>query len=256
MFSWHRDDRTDSVAIEDARFEDHTGTAVTFREFFRGAPSIVTFFYTRCDNPLKCSLTMTKLGRVQAMLAERGVRDRIRTAAVTYDPGFDSAERMRRFGLRRGCQLGANHRMLRATTDMRVIQRHFRLGVNFIESLVNRHQIEVYVLDAEGRIAFSFERLRWEEDAIVTRAIDVLNAPPANIEEPRPAAIERRTIGLAVPAIALALLPKCPVCWATYLSALGVIGLERTATLARVEPALLAGTHDQRRRVMAERTLV
>ena len=53
--------------------------------------------------------------------------------------------------------------------------RHFELGVNFVESLVNRHRIEVYILDAQGRIATSFERVHWDEAQVVARAVEVLN---------------------------------------------------------------------------------
>ena len=37
-----------------------------------GHPTIVVFFYTRCDNPLKCTLTITKLGQMQRALEARG----------------------------------------------------------------------------------------------------------------------------------------------------------------------------------------
>jgi hypothetical protein len=39
---------------------------------------------------------------------------------------------------------------------------------------VNRHRIELYILDAAGRIAVSFERLHWDEDKIVSCAIETL----------------------------------------------------------------------------------
>jgi len=39
---------------------------------------------------------------------------------------------------------------------------------------VNRHRIEVYILDAEGRIAGSFERIHWDEGQVVTRAVEML----------------------------------------------------------------------------------
>ena len=64
--------------------------------------------------------------------------------------------------------------MLRATEGFETLCTHFKLGVNFIESLVNRHRIEVYILDVEGRIAGSFERIHWEEQQVVDRAVDVL----------------------------------------------------------------------------------
>ena len=60
-------------------FEDHNGESITFREFFRGQPSVVVFFYTRCDNPMKCSLTVEKLARVQKLLEAQGLADQIHT---------------------------------------------------------------------------------------------------------------------------------------------------------------------------------
>lgn len=41
---------------------------------------------------------------------------------------------------------------------------------------------------------------------------------------PRPLGLVPRVAGL-LPAIAIALLPKCPLCWATYMSALGIAGM-------------------------------
>jgi protein SCO1/2 len=161
--------------IEAAVFEDHRGDRITFQEFFRGRPSIVVFFYTRCDNPLKCSLTVTKLARMQKLLAAQGLGDQIRTAAITYDPAFDLPERLRMYGQDRSVLMKAHHRMLRATDGMDALCAHFGLGVNFIESLVNRHRIEAYILDPEGRIAVSFERLHWDEQQVVERAVEVLN---------------------------------------------------------------------------------
>ena len=175
MSSWPPNIRRSSERIASIALQDHSGALTAFRDFFRGRPSIVVFFYTRCDNPMKCSLTVTKLARVQKMLEARGLADRIRTAAITYDPAFDLPERLRVYGQDRGVRLDADHRMLRATDDNDLLRSHFELGVNFVESLVNRHRIEVYILDAEARIATSFERLHWDEEQVVARAVDLLN---------------------------------------------------------------------------------
>jgi protein SCO1/2 len=67
--------------------------------------------------------------------------------------------------------------MLRAMEGMSTLRARFELGVNFVESLVNRHRIEVYVLDAAGRIAVSFERLQWDEGQVVDHAVRLLTAP-------------------------------------------------------------------------------
>jgi|SRR5436190_575532 len=166
--------RRDAQSIESVALQDQDGQLLTFGEFFRGQPSIVVFFYTRCDNPLKCSLTVTKLARVQTLLEARGLAGRIRTAAITYDPAFDRPERLGVYGRDRSVRMDKNHRMLRAVADNDALREYFELGVNFIESLVNRHRVELYILDANGRAAVSFERIHWDEADVVARAVKVL----------------------------------------------------------------------------------
>jgi protein SCO1/2 len=242
-FSWPGKARRSSESIGSTVFEDQDGVPVTYNEFFQGRPSIVVFFYTRCDNPLKCSLTVTKLARVQKLLESRRLDEQIQTAAITYDPAFDLAERIRSYGERRNVRFNSFHRMLRATNGIESLKQHFKLGVNFIESLVNRHRIEVYILDSNGRIAASFERLHWDEQEVVDRAIDVLAeqnsrtiAPPEAARETR-ARIASPLMG-TLASIAIAFFPKCPICWAAYLSMLGVTGLVQIPYSPWLQPIL------------------
>lgn len=247
-FSWAMSSRHGCEPIESTVFEDQSGELSTFTELFRGHPSIVVFFYTRCDNPLKCSLTVTKLARVQQLLELQGLADQIHTVAISYDPAFDLPERIRGYGQHRGMRMDACHRMLRATDGMEALSRHFKLGVNFIESLVNRHRIEAYILDAEGRIAASFERLHWDEQQVLDRAIGVL-AEKNN--EPMPEVL-RASVGLparrkntspllgTLASLGVAFFPKCPVCWAAYLSMFGIAGFNQIPYAPWLQPVLLA----------------
>src|SRR5688572_23540613 len=132
LFSWMRATRTDATPIESTGFEDQNGQPVTYSEFFRGRPSIVAFFYTRCDNPLKCSLTVTKLARIQQLLDAEGIADQINTAGITYDPGFDSPERLLNYGAHRGVRFDSHHRLLRTRDGLDSVRKHFKLGVNFL----------------------------------------------------------------------------------------------------------------------------
>jgi protein SCO1 len=215
-------------------FEDHQGKSSTFTELFRGHPSIVVFFYTRCDNPLKCSLTITKLARIQSLLDARGLSDQIHTAAITYDPAFDLPDRLRGYGEARGVRLDACHRMLRATEGIRALGDHFALGVNFIESLVNRHRIELYILDGEGRIAGSFARIHWDEQQVVDRAIEVSKEAA---DSPTVRATASPALG-TLASFGVAFFPKCPVCWAAYLSVFGVAGLQQIPYAPWLQPVL------------------
>ena len=126
----------------------------------------MAFFYTRCDNPYKCSLTITKLAALQDRFAQRGIADAVTIAAITYDPAFDVPERLRRYGTDRGVRFGERTRFFRVTSGFADFRRRFDLGVNYGPSTVNRHRIEVHVLDAEGRVAASFTRRQWEVDKV------------------------------------------------------------------------------------------
>jgi protein SCO1 len=224
--------RRETKSLEEIVFQDQDGKSFTFGEMFRGRPSIVVFFYTRCDNPLKCSLTITRLARVQNLLESRGLTGKIGTAAITYDPGFDLPDRLRSYGQARGLKFDADHRMLRTAEGFAALRNHFELGVNFVASLVNRHKIEAYVLDANGRIASCFERIQWDEQELVERAIELLNEANKPVALPANSNVETQRkpgpqIFGVLAAIALAFFPKCPLCWASYLSLFGIAGLEK-----------------------------
>jgi len=247
-FSWALSSRRGCEPIESTVFQDHNGELITFKEFFTGHPSIVVFFYTRCDNPLKCSLTVTKLARIQKLLEARGLTDQIHTAAITYDPAFDLPERIRGYGQHRGVCMDAHHRMLRATAGIETLRRHFKLGVNFIESLVNRHRVEVYILDSDGRIAASFERIHWDEQQVVDRTIEVLNeksdeAAPEVSVQPADLTARRKTalpmIG-TLASLGVAFFPKCPICWAAYLSVFGIASINQIPYSPWLRPVLVA----------------
>jgi cytochrome oxidase Cu insertion factor (SCO1/SenC/PrrC family) len=100
---------------------------------------VVAFFYTRCDNPHKCSLTITKLAALQGSLEERGLAGALKVAAITYDPDFDLPNRLRLYGNDRGMRFGEDARFFRATSGFQEIRRRFDLGVNYGASTVNRH---------------------------------------------------------------------------------------------------------------------
>jgi cytochrome oxidase Cu insertion factor (SCO1/SenC/PrrC family) len=150
--------------------EDQDGRPLTFGGFFSGKPSVVVFFYTRCDNPRKCSLTITKLAGLQRALREEGLAGRVRTAAITYDPGYDLPPRLSAYGRNRGVVFGDDDRFLRTKAELTALQDYFALGVNFGQALVNRHRIELFLLDHEGRIAATFTRLQWDVQAVLDQA--------------------------------------------------------------------------------------
>ena len=101
--------------------------------------------------------------------------------------------------------MDTDHRMLRTIDGNDALQGHFGLGVNFVGSLVNRHRIELHILDAHARVAASFKRLRWDERQVVERAIEVLRttrapAGKAPAGERFPLGVAGRPLRLSPPA--------------------------------------------------------
>jgi cytochrome oxidase Cu insertion factor (SCO1/SenC/PrrC family) len=172
--------RRDLTVPADVELEDQDGRRLSFGGFFSGRPSIVAFFYTRCDNPNKCSLTITKLAALQRALQEQGLRDQVRTAAVTYDPAYDLPPRLRAYGENRGVVFGDNHRLLRTTAGLEALQQYFDLGVNFGQASVNRHRIELFILDHEAAVAAKFTRLQWAVDQVLRHACALVSLDDAS----------------------------------------------------------------------------
>ncbi len=158
-------DEGGSVEIADIELEDHAGRRLRFGEFFRG-PSAAVFFYTRCDNAQKCPLTMTRLARLQRLLDKEGVE--VRTAAITYDPDYDLPERLKNYGEIYGVTMADEHRVFRTPRDFAAVRRFFGLDVGYVDGVVNRHRVELYLLDGTTVVERS-TRLQWDEAEVCAR---------------------------------------------------------------------------------------
>lgn len=162
-------------SLPDVTLEDQDGQMESLAEYFCGKPSVVAFFYTRCENPYKCSLTVSKLAELQARTRERGVSSALRLAAITYDPDFDHPGRLKVYAGDRGLQFGDDVRCFRVRSGFDALSHFFAPGVNYGPSTVNRHRIELYLLDADGALAAAFTRLQWEPDEVLAAAQALLS---------------------------------------------------------------------------------
>lgn len=221
------------TALAAVRFEDQDGNTLTFSDLVVGRPTVVAFFYTRCDNPLKCSLTVAKLARLQQQFQAAGLGDAVGVVAITYDPEYDHPSRLRAYATGRGFQPAGPHRVVRAVEGFDAVRRHFRLGVNYAGAIVNRHKLELFVLDERGKAAATFERFQWDPADVVAAAQRVLRRPASRLGR-WPVAV----LGCAA-SVAVAIFPKCPVCWATYFGLFGALGLGTVPYSPWLRPVLL-----------------
>ncbi len=204
---------SDRLAVE---VEDQDGRTFDLRAHLIGRPTVVAFFYTRCDNPQKCSLTIQKLGDLQRRVRAAGLD--VNIIAASYDASFDTPARLAAYARQRGFAPDERARVVRCTTGFDALSDFFELGVSRAGALVTRHRVELFVIDARGRLAIAFTRLEWDPAEVLSSLLGLVAG-----------GVVRRTLSSALavaPAVGIALLPKCPFCWAAWLNALGIAVLE------------------------------
>jgi cytochrome oxidase Cu insertion factor (SCO1/SenC/PrrC family) len=159
--------------VDDLVLEDQSGGTFKYGDFFHGRASVVTFFYTRCMNPQKCSLTVGKLAALQRRLAAIDLGSRINVGAFTYDPAYDHARRLQIYGMERGFRFDDRNRFIRTAGSFEPIAAKFDLGVGFGAATVNRHSVELLILDAKGEPARQFRRVQWDETEVVAAVKEI-----------------------------------------------------------------------------------
>lgn len=151
--------------LGEVALENQDGVRLTFVDAFAGRPSALAFFYTRCMNPEKCSLTVTRLARLARLVAETGLDASV--AGMSYDPRFDRSARLRTYGIDRGMVFSPRCSLLRTRGPFDPIRDAFDLGVGFGPVTVNRHRLDLIVLDPSLEVAQTFERRLWHEDTVL-----------------------------------------------------------------------------------------
>jgi cytochrome oxidase Cu insertion factor (SCO1/SenC/PrrC family) len=159
--------------LADLALEDQDGTRLSLSEAFAGRPTALAFFYTRCQNPEKCSLTVTRLGRLARLSNAEALEANV--AGLTYDPAFDRPARLNTYGADRGVVFSPRCRLLRTIGPFDPVREAFDLGVGFGPVTVNRHRLDLVVLDASLGVAARFQRRLWHEAAV----LDALRAAAA-----------------------------------------------------------------------------
>ncbi len=222
-FSWLKAKFRNIKSIGHLEVQNQDGQIQPLEKFIGQKPTVIAFFYTRCMNPNKCTLTINKLGWLQKELSKSGVQQKVNLLAFTYDPSYDTAANMRVFGENRGIIFGPNVHMLSVLQkDLTFLYDFFELGVNYVSSTINQHRLELLLLDKYGNIKITYTRLQWQVEN-VQKDIKVILSSSSRFD--RNSTLVNSIQQVVLP-IVLAFFPKCPVCWGVYLSALGVTSLE------------------------------
>jgi protein SCO1/2 len=151
----------------DIAFKDQDGRSGVLSHLI-DKPVAITFFYSRCQNSTKCSLAVAQLGALQRQLAQAGLSDKVRLLAITYEPQFDTPERISRFATDRGLWLGENALALQLDSDRhQQLVDEIQAPANYNAGWVNAHGVELSLLDASGRLVRKYHTLLWDNDQVV-----------------------------------------------------------------------------------------
>lgn len=164
--------------------ETHEGTERSLESVLRGRPTVLTFFYTRCDNPNKCEMTIKRLIMLQDWLAAHSQGDEVRILGLTYDPAYDLAPRLSRYIADLGLRPGSLTTIGRLRAGLDEVRMSLSLAVGRGGATVNRHAVEVFILDARGDVAESWSRVAWDPPEIGQRALAYAVARPTGQPEP------------------------------------------------------------------------
>ena len=81
---------------------------------------------------------------MQALIETEGLRCHYNVAAMTYDPGFDSPDRLRGYGADRGMSFDDRNRLIRTTGPFEPFQHWLDLGVGYgSTTTVNQHRLDI-----------------------------------------------------------------------------------------------------------------
>ena len=155
------------------KLQDQDGSAFSFGDFFKGHVSAVVFFYTRCENPEKCSLTIANLAQLQRLVYRDPSLQNVRLAAFTYDAAFDTPERLKAYGRDRGVQFDRRTKLLRTIGPLDPVATFFELGVSFGETTVNLHRLELAVLGRDMEVIERVVRQKWQPEKVVKLIAEV-----------------------------------------------------------------------------------
>ena len=132
------------AALFASKLQDQHAAPGSLNDLAANQPAILTLFYTRCLNPLKCSLAISRLGQAVAALPELG------WFGLSYDPAFDTAERLRAYGDDRNFPFAERARLLRCTRGWSGLRQALGLRVGYGETTVNTHARELFLLMPNG----------------------------------------------------------------------------------------------------------
>ena len=152
-------DKRESLGL-DFTLTDQDGKPFELKSI-KGKPTVVTFIFTRCPNPNMCPLQGVKMAALQKSLEKSGLSDKVNLLLITFDPDYDTPQRLRAWGQTNGVNY-TNAKMLRPEprefTDFRY---EFGFRAFVVEGKLD-HKTDLFLIDHEAKVAAFYGGL-WDD---------------------------------------------------------------------------------------------
>jgi len=146
---------------------DHNGLIGEFADLI-DRPTLLTFFYTSCQNDSKCSATISQLASLQNQLSGLSLSNKIKLVAITFEPEHDSPDLLKSYLTDRGVQLGNEAMAIKLDTEgHEALLKELVIPVAYNSSWVNSHGIEAVLLDSDKRIVRKYNSLFWNSSELL-----------------------------------------------------------------------------------------
>lgn len=150
------------------RIGDQLNRNISFKKL-RGKPLVIAFFYTRCTNPNKCSRTVTELGKLQQVLQQQSMENNVYTGLVSYDPEYDSPDRIQKYAATRGLKLDEQTLAMNIPANyLQELLKSFNIEANYDGSIVNIHDIQLLLFDKNNRFVRMYGQVIWDNNSLIS----------------------------------------------------------------------------------------
>jgi cytochrome oxidase Cu insertion factor (SCO1/SenC/PrrC family) len=134
----------------------------------QGKPALLFFVFTRCHDLRKCSASASRVGLLQKELDRQGLGEAANIVVASYDPTYDSVERLEDFCRSRGANTLAMHFLQMDMSQTKALLSRFSALVSYNGDDIAAHSIELFLIDSNNRLAGVCSRGPWRNQQIVT----------------------------------------------------------------------------------------
>ncbi len=154
-------------AVPAGAFVDQRGRHVSLGAL-RGRPYVLTFMYTRCQDPSMCPLVSAKMHRLQTLTA--GTRDAL--VEISLDPAYDQPPVLARYGATFEADPARWHLLTGEPKPVLDFAARFRILERSAGPRTIVHTERLAVVDPRGHITRLYDDARWQPEEI-RRALTV-----------------------------------------------------------------------------------